>query len=102
MRFCQPSPVQSVAADASGITAKTPRGNIDVMEPASFTRRFGATPPPTAGGARLAALRFAAGNLATARTALQRGKIGFSERVQQLVVGPDLAFGATLVFEGSP
>ena len=92
----------NVAANTSGITAKTPRGDIDVIEPASFTRRFSAKPPPTAGGARLAALRFAVGNLATARAALQAGKIGFSEQAQRLVVGPDLAFGATLVFEAAP
>jgi hypothetical protein len=91
-----------VVAMPSGITAKTPRGDIDVMEPASFTRWFGVAPPPTAEGARLAALRFAVGNLATARAALQRGKVGFSEHSQQLVVEPDLAFGATLVFEGAP
>jgi hypothetical protein len=91
-----------VAATPSGIAAGTPRGEIDVMEPASFTRRFGAMPPPTASGARLAALRFAVGNLAAARAVLQRGKIGFSERAQQLVVGADVAFGATLVFEGAP
>jgi len=88
-----------VTADGSGITAKTPRGDIDVMEPASFTRRFAATPPPTA---RLAALCFAVGDLATARAALQREKISFFEQSHQLVVGPDLAFGATLVFEGAP
>ena len=91
-----------VVADASGITARTPRGDIDVIEPASFTRRLGAMPPPTAAGARLAALRFTAGNLAAARAALQRGEIDFSEQPQQLVVRPDLAFGATLVFEGAP
>jgi Glyoxalase-like domain len=91
-----------IIATSSGITAKTPRGDINVMEPASFTRRFGTMPPPTAAGARLAALRFGAGNLATVRAALQRGKISFSEHAQELVVGPDLAFGAMLVFEGAP
>ncbi len=91
-----------VTATAPGIIAKTPRGDIDVIEPALFKHRFGAMPPSTAGGARLAALRFAVGNLATARAALQAGKIGFSEQAQHLVVGPDLAFGATLVFEAAP
>jgi hypothetical protein len=91
-----------VAADASGVTAKTPRGDIDVVEPVSFTRRYGVAPPGTARGAWLAALRFTVGNPASALAALQRGKIGFSKQSQRLVVGPDLAFGATLVFEGAP
>jgi hypothetical protein len=85
-----------------GITAKTPRGDIDVMDPTSFTRRFEVAPPDTARGARLAAFRFAVGDMAAARVALQRGKVSFSEHSQQLVVEPDLAFGATLVFEGAP
>jgi len=91
-----------VTAAPAGITARTRRGDIDVMEPGSFERRFGAEPPPTVGGARLAALRFAVRNLAATRAALQLEKIGFSEHSQQLVVAPDLAFGATLVFEGAP
>jgi len=91
-----------LTSDASGITAKTPRGDIDVMQPASFTRRFGTMPPSTAEGARLAALRFDVKNLATPRAALRSGKISFSEQAQRLVVDPDLAFGATLVFESAP
>jgi Glyoxalase-like domain len=91
-----------VTAAPTGIMARTPRGDIDVMEPASFTRCFGVAPPDTARGARLAALRFAVADRTAARAALERGKVGFSEQSRQLVVGPDLAFGATLVFEGAP
>jgi hypothetical protein len=91
-----------VIAAPSGITARTPRGDIDVMKPASFARRFGVAPPDTARGARLAALRFAAADLAAVRSALQAGKVGFFEQPQQLVIGPDLAFGATLVFDSAP
>jgi Glyoxalase-like domain len=91
-----------VTTASAGITARTPRGDIEVMEPASFTRCFGVAPPDTARGAALAVLRFAVADRTAARVALQRGKIGFSEQSQQLVVGPDLAFGATLVFESAP
>jgi Glyoxalase-like domain len=89
----------NMSATASGIAARTPRGEIEVMEPAAFSRRFGVAPPQIVRGARLAALRFAFADMAAARAALQARKISFSERAQQLVVGPDLAFGATLVFE---
>jgi catechol 2,3-dioxygenase-like lactoylglutathione lyase family enzyme len=90
-----------VSATASGIVAKTSRGEIVVTTPAIFTHRFGVAPPDTARGARLAALRFAMRDIATARAALQAGKIGFSEQARRLVVGPELAFGATLVFEAA-
>ena len=90
-----------VMATASGIAAQTPRGAVEVMEPASFVRRFDVAPPPTAPGARLAALRLSVGDMTAARTVLQAGRVSFSEYAQQLVVGPDIAFGATLVFEGA-
>jgi hypothetical protein len=93
---------RDATATPFGIVARTPRGDIDVMEPASFARCFDVTLPDTARGARLAALRFTVGDRAAARAALQRGNIGLSEQAQQLVVGPDSAFGATLVFEAAP
>jgi hypothetical protein len=40
-------------------------------------------------------------DMAAARMALRSGKVDFAERSQRLVVGPDTAFGATLVFEGA-
>ncbi len=93
--------VRDMRIDATGIAAKTPRGEIRVMEPAAFARDFGVAPPDVKRGARLAALRFAVRDRAAARSALRAGKIDFAERVQRLVVGPDTAFGATLVFEAA-
>jgi hypothetical protein len=86
---------------ATGVSVKTPRGEIQVMDPASFARHFGVSPPGTERGARLAALRFAVRDMAAARAALQAGKIDFAEQPRRLVVGPDIAFGATLVFESA-
>lgn len=90
-----------VPATASGIAAKTSRGEIEVMTPGMFVRRFGMSPPDTVRGARLAALRFAVRDTAVARAALRTGEVGFSEQAQRLVVGPDIASGATLVFEAA-
>jgi len=88
-----------VTGTATGISVKTPRGEISVMSPASFTEEFGAPPPGMVRGPRLAALRFAVRHVPAARAALQAANISFSEHAQRLVVGPDTAFGATLVFE---
>lgn len=88
-----------VRTTAAGITAKTPRAEIEVMHGAAYARRFGTPPPDTRRSARLAALRFAVRDMAAARSALQAGKIDFSERMQQLVIAPGVAMGATLVFE---
>ncbi len=92
---------RDVLTSATGISAVTPRGEIWVMGPASFTRDFGVSSPDTKRGPRLAALRFGVRETAAARAALQAGKVDFTERPQRLVVGPDAALGATLVFEGA-
>jgi hypothetical protein len=65
-----------------GIAIATPRGVLEVVTPAAFTGRYGVAAPPTAYGARLAALRFTVP--------------GASERK---VIGPQEAMGATLVFD---
>jgi hypothetical protein len=88
-------------AVGSGIVVKTPRGEIAVMEPAAFVRQFGVRPPDIGGGARLAALCFAVRDLAAAGAALMAGKVDFAEQSQKLVVGPHVAFGATLVLESA-
>jgi hypothetical protein len=88
-----------VKTTATGVSVKTPRGQIDVMSPVAFSQELGARPPSIARGARLAALRFAVRDMPTARAALQARNAEFSQRAQRLVVGPDIAFGATLVFE---
>lgn len=44
-----------------GYTIDLPRGAIDVMTPAAFSRRFGMLPPDTALGARLSAIRLSGG-----------------------------------------
>jgi hypothetical protein len=97
--------VQDVQAVEMDVSVKTPRGEIRVMNPASFAREFGAAPPDTKRGARLAALRFAVRDRAAVKAALQAGKVDYAELAQRLVVGPDIAksttMGATLVFEGA-
>ncbi|MGB6965347.1 MAG: VOC family protein [Xanthobacteraceae bacterium] len=90
-----------VSATGSGIVAKTPRGEIEVVTPAIFANRFAVVPPDTARGARLAALRFAVSDITTAWAALRTGQVDFSEQTQRLVIGPDIALGATLVFEAA-
>ena len=49
---------QNARNSADGYTIDLPRGAIEVTRPAAFERRFGLPAPETAGGARLAALRF--------------------------------------------
>jgi hypothetical protein len=91
------SGVSDLKSTSSGITIETPRGEIQVMDPAAFRLHYAAEPPDVARGMRFAAIRFAVRDRAAARTALGANA---SERMDKLIVGPQVAHGATLVFEG--
>jgi hypothetical protein len=86
-------------ATSAGIGIRTPRGRIQVMEPEAFRDHFGIEPPAMKRGARLATLRFAVRDLETVERGLRAENLPSSERMGNLVVGPDTAMGATLVFE---
>jgi hypothetical protein len=87
------------AVTVAGLTATTPRGEIQVMQPAAFEHRFGGQPPDVAAGARLAALRFAVRDPGAVAAALRDAGVAARQCGQGLVIGPRSAMGATLVFE---
>jgi catechol 2,3-dioxygenase-like lactoylglutathione lyase family enzyme len=93
------SGVRDLHATSNGVTAATPRGDIKVMDRTAFRSHFGAEPPDLSRGARLAALQFRVRDRAALVAALQAGGIGFASRMEQIVVPPDRAMGATIVFE---
>ena len=90
------SGVSDLKSTSSGITIETPRGEIQVMDPAAYRLHFAVEPPDVARGMRLAAIRFALRDGAVARTALGANA---AERMNKLIVGPKAVHGATLVFE---
>jgi hypothetical protein len=87
------------APDASGITASTSRGEISVIHPGAFRSRFGVEPPDVSRGARLAAAQFRVRDRAALNAALERGGIAASSSRGATIVGPQIALGATLVFD---
>ena len=88
--------VSDLTSTSSGITIETPRGEIQVMDPAAFALHYAVEPPDVSRGMRLAAIRFAVSDIAAARAALGANA---SERMDKLVVAPQAMHGATLVFE---
>jgi hypothetical protein len=87
-------------AGSGAVTAPTPRGDIKMMDPAAYRTRFGVAPPDISQGARLAAIRLSVRDPAALRTALERGRIAYDEHMGAIVIAPEAAMGATLVFEG--
>ena len=92
------SGVRDLHATSSGIALVTPRGMIEVMNPLAYADHFGAQPPGTTEGARLAALRFSVRDLAAVEAISKKAAIQYTKRMNQLVVGPDVALGASLIF----
>jgi hypothetical protein len=90
---------RAIQATSTGITVPTPRGDIQVMHPAAFRIHFGVDPPAVARGARMAGLRIAVRNFGAAVAALKAGGIAAQVRMGRIVVGADVAMGATVVFE---
>jgi catechol 2,3-dioxygenase-like lactoylglutathione lyase family enzyme len=90
---------RELLATSAGISVKTPRGEIQVMDPAAFHDHFGTEPPSIENGARLAALRFAVRDLDTTKGLFRDGGLAVSERMGRVIVGPETALGATLIFE---
>jgi catechol 2,3-dioxygenase-like lactoylglutathione lyase family enzyme len=93
--------VRDLHATSTGVTVETPRGAIQAMDPAAFRLHYGVAPPDLTAGARLAAAKFTVRDLAAARALLKTAGVAATEHMGRLVVGPDTALGATLVFEGA-
>jgi len=90
---------KEVIARPGGLTFETPRGEVQVVTPPAFERMFGAAPPDTAKGARLAALRFAVRSLGAIASLLAGSGLAVGEHGDRLIVGPQQGLGAMLVFE---
>ena len=83
-----------------GIKARTENGDVEIMEPVAFRDQFGVSPDVRGEGMTLNALRFAVSDIARGRSlASARTELPRERHVGRLVVPPDVAHGATLIFE---
>jgi hypothetical protein len=91
--------VSDLKSTSSGITIETPRGEIQVMDPSAYKAHFAVDAPDVSRGARLAALRLAVHDMEVLRSVLEKGDVAGAGHMGKLVVPPQNAFGATMVFE---
>jgi hypothetical protein len=89
---------RELQATSSGVMAPTPRGDIQIMDPAAYRSHFGLAPPELTRGARLAALRLKIRDRDALTAALGAGGIEFSFHMGAVIVAGETAMGATLVF----
>jgi hypothetical protein len=90
---------RELLATSTGISVKTPRGEIQVMTPRAFGEHFDVKPPDVTRGARLAALRFGVHDLGLTAELLRASTAAALPHMGRMILGPSSAMGATLVFE---
>jgi hypothetical protein len=90
---------RELLSSSAGITVTTPRGEIQVVTPAAYSDLFGMAAPDVSGGGRLAALRLLSSDMNATQASLSSGAFSPIRRMDRLVVPPDQALGAALVFE---
>jgi glyoxalase-like protein len=91
--------VRELQSMAAGMTAHTENGEIGIMEPAAFRNQFGISPGLIGEGMSLNALCFAIDDLDQAEEWHRRNGIASNRHQGRLVISPEVAHGATLVFE---
>lgn len=96
--FFQALTACDVSEQGDGIVVRTPSGDIEMMTQHAFAQRTGVALAPIE-GAELQALRFAVPSLSTVEDILRFAPIASKRIGSVLVVPPQAAFGATLIFE---
>ncbi len=91
----QPKPLATPDAK----TFQTPRGEIQTMTPLAFESHFGVAAPDVSRGARIAAVRFAVRDMATAAAAWKNAGLTAKQHGGRFVFGPEAAIGAVIAFE---
>jgi hypothetical protein len=84
---------------SAGIAARTPRGDVEVIEPVAFRDRFGVTIAAEGEGMTLAGLRLGVAGLETVQSSARASNIAVHSALNALVIPPSEAHGATLIFE---
>ena len=91
--------VQDLHSSSIGVKARTGNGDIEIMERVAFRDQFGVSPEVKGEGMTLDAMRFEVDDIAAVEALLRQEGIASRRHVERLVIPPDVAHGATLIFE---
>ena len=91
--------VSDLHSSSIGVRARTENGDIEIMEQVAFRDQFGVSSAVSGEGMTLNGLRFEVADIAEAEALLRQGGLAVQRHVGRLVVPPDIAHGATLIFE---
>jgi hypothetical protein len=91
--------VQDLHSSSIGVKARTENGDIAIMEEVAFHDQFGVLADVDGEGMTLNGLRFEVADITQAEALHRQSGIASRRHVGRLVVPPDVACGATLIFE---
>ena len=91
--------VRDLHATSIGLTARTANGDVEIMEPVAFRDRFGVSSDVDGEGMTLGAMRFQVADIAGTEALHRQSGIASRRHVGRLIVPPEIAHGATLIFE---
>lgn len=91
--------VEKVQSNAAGVIARTENGDIEILHPTAYRDQVGTLVEPTGSGMTLNAVRFEVADIAQTEALHRRNGLDSRRHAGRLVVAPDTAHGATLIFE---
>jgi catechol 2,3-dioxygenase-like lactoylglutathione lyase family enzyme len=91
--------IHDVHSTSNGISSRTENGEIEIMERVAFPDQFGVSADVSGEGMTLNALRVGIDDIALAEALHRQNGVASRRRGGWLVVPPDVAHGATLIFE---
>jgi hypothetical protein len=91
--------VGEVDSGAGRLAARPATGDIDILEPSAARDHLGIPVKASDDGLTLNAMRFAVADLAQTEALHRQNGLAVRRRGERLIVPPEEAFGATLIFE---
>jgi hypothetical protein len=93
--------VGEVDSRAGRLIARTENGDIEILEPSAARDLFGLPVKTSGEGLTLNAMRFTVADLAQTEASFRQHEVACQRRGERLIVPPEEAFGATLIFEAA-
>lgn len=91
--------VSDLHSSSIGVRAHTENGDVEIMEQVAFRDQFGVVPDVAGEGMALYGLRFVVADLARVEALHRQNGLASERHVGRLVLPPDAAHGASLIFE---
>ena len=90
-----------VVSQAAGVTAHIGNADIDILEPSAARDLLGLAVKAAGAGMTMNAVRFAVADLAQTEALHRQNGVAVRRHGARLIVPPEEAFGATLIFEAA-